>query len=299
MQTGNAIGRVVPGILSDEEEVVQQGDPARRKRPRTLQTRLVYEWSTIALASIGVLFIGLSKAGFGGGLGMLTTPLCVLAFTAHDRSPAFAIGTLLPLLCIGDAFSLYHYRGKGRKENLGYLLPGVVIGVILGVQLIDRFSPRQLNVVIGLFAVSFVIFQFAKNAIFKAEGSFAPSHKLGIPFGIAAGVTSSFAHGAGPVVSMFLIPQRLPKEAFVGSMALIFTWINWIKMPFFVWKGFVTLETLRVGLLFVLLVPAGVWLGVLLNRRVSETLFSRLVYLFTFIAGVQLLFNFNWTHLLK
>ena len=34
------------------------------------------------LAAFGVLFIGLSKAGFGGGLGMLTTPLCVVAFGA-------------------------------------------------------------------------------------------------------------------------------------------------------------------------------------------------------------------------
>ena len=59
------------------------------------------------LAAVAVLFIGLSKAGFGGGLGMLTTPLCVLAFGAKD-----AIGILLPLLCAGDAFSLYHYWGK-------------------------------------------------------------------------------------------------------------------------------------------------------------------------------------------
>ncbi|MEY4201068.1 MAG: hypothetical protein RLZZ265_2808, partial [Verrucomicrobiota bacterium] len=33
---------------------------------------------------MAVLFIGLSKAGFGGGLGMLTTPLCVLAFGPKD-----------------------------------------------------------------------------------------------------------------------------------------------------------------------------------------------------------------------
>ena len=72
------------------------------------------------LAGLGVLFIGLSKAGFGGGLGILTTPICVLAFSADLKSPTFAIGVLLPLLCAGDAFSMYHYWGKWNRKNLFY-----------------------------------------------------------------------------------------------------------------------------------------------------------------------------------
>ncbi len=62
------------------------------------------EWPALLLAGFAVLFIGVAKAGFGGGLGMLVTPLCVLAF-----GPKTAIGVLLPLLCAGDVFSLYHY----------------------------------------------------------------------------------------------------------------------------------------------------------------------------------------------
>src|SRR5262249_23144148 len=155
----------------------------------------------------GVLFIGLSKAGFGGGLGMLTTPLCVLAFGAGGHEATFAIGTLLPLLCSGDAFSLYHYWGKWDRRNLRYLIPGVILGVILGVRLVGRFSPRQLNIAIGLLAVLFVLFQLIKERIFRAEGAFSPNHAVGVPCGIGAGITSTFAHGAGPVVSLFLIPQ--------------------------------------------------------------------------------------------
>lgn len=253
----------------------------------------VPELSTILLAATGVLFIGLSKAGFGGGLGMLTTPLCVLAFGVGGRDPNFAIGTLLPLLCAGDAFSLYHYWGKWDRKNMVYLLPGVVVGVVIGVQLIGRFSPRELNITIGLLAISFVVFQFAKAAIFRAEGAFAPNHRVGIPCGIGAGVTSTFAHGAGPVVSLFLIPQQMPKEIYVGTTVLIFSWINWIKMPFFIANGMVTRETLLTGLAYLPLIPVGVWAGIWLNRKVSEKLFLRLVYAFTFVTGLQLIFNFD------
>jgi uncharacterized membrane protein YfcA len=245
------------------------------------------------LAAFGVLWIGLSKAGFGGGLGMLTTPLCVLAFGASGKSPAFAVGTLLPLLCLGDAFSLYHYWGKWKQENLRLLLPGVVLGVVIGSRLVGHFSPRQLNICIGLLALLFVLFQLVKDRVFQAEGTFNPSFRLGIPFGLGAGITSTFAHGAGPVVSMFLIPQQMPKELYVGTTVLVFTWVNWIKMPFFVWNGIITTETLLTGLKFSLLVPLGVWLGVWLNRKVSEKAFLNLVYISTLLTGLQLLFNFD------
>lgn len=258
------------------------------------------DWSTILLAATAVLFIGLSKAGFGGGLGMLTTPLCVIAFGAKD-----AIGILLPLLCAGDAFSVYHYWGKWERKNLRYLLPGVVVGVVIGVQLIGRFSARELNVCIGLLAVAFVAFQLLKERIFAAEGAFAPNHKIGIPCGIGAGITSTFAHGAGPVVSVFLIPQQMPKERYVATTVLVFTCINWIKMPFFAVDrtlvdlplfaphAIITAQTLQQSLVFLPLIPVGVWLGVWLNRKISEKAFMRVVYTMTFLTGVQLITGFN------
>jgi uncharacterized membrane protein YfcA len=253
-----------------------------------------FQLTSVLLATAAVLFIGLSKAGFGGGLGMLTTPLCVFAFGAKD-----AIGILLPLLCAGDAFSLYHYWGKWERKNLKYLLPGVFVGVVIGVRLIGRFSARELNLAIGVLAVSFVLFQLVKEKVFKAEGAFAPNHAIGIPSGVGAGITSTFAHGAGPLIAVFLIPQKMPKEIYVGTTALVFTWINWIKMPFFVASDIINAHTLKTSLLFLPLIPVGVWLGVWLNRRVSEVWFTRLVYAFTFITGLQLVFQFDlrgWLH---
>jgi len=259
----------------------------------------VFDWNTILLAAFGVLFIGLSKAGFGGGLGMLTTPLCVLAFGAGGQTPAFAVGVILPLLCAGDAFSLYHYWGKWERRNLKILLPGVVAGVFLGAQLINLLTPRQLNLCIGLIAVAFVTFQWFKEWVFAKEGSFQPNYKIGLPCGLAAGITSTIAHGAGPVVAVFLIPQKMPKEIYVGTTVLVFTWINWIKVPFFVANGIIHRETLLTGLIYAPLIPIGVWLGVWLNRKMSERLFLNLVYALTFLTGLQLIFAWDLGRLFR
>lgn len=241
---------------------------------------------THLLAVFAVLFIGVSKAGFGGGLGMLTTPLCAIAFGSKE-----ALGIVLPLLCVGDVVSLRYYWGRWDRRNLKFLLPGVVLGVIVGVQLVGRLSTQQLNAAIGLLAVLFVTFQVAKERLFASGKAFTPTHTLGVPCGIVAGMTSTIAHGAAPVVGVFLIPQRLPKDIYVGTTVLTFTWINWIKMPFFAGRGIMTSETLWRSLMLLPLVPIGVWLGVWLNRRTSEAQFTQVIYACTFLTGLELMFH--------
>jgi uncharacterized membrane protein YfcA len=249
----------------------------------------VHDWQTWFIAGLAVAFIGISKAGFGGGLGVLTTPLCALAFP-----PKEAVGMILPLLCAGDLFSLCHYWRKWDGRNLKFILPGAVAGIIVGVHFVGQFSPRQLNIAIGMIAVAFVIFHLAREHIFRAEGAFAPNHAVGVPCGILAGITSSFAHGAGPVVNMFLVPQRLPKETFVATNVFVFFWINWIKVPFFVANGVITTSTVTKSLYLMPLVPLGVWLGVWLNRRFNQTWFVRVIMITLLLSGLQLIFNLRF-----
>jgi uncharacterized membrane protein YfcA len=243
------------------------------------------------IAGLGIFLVGLSKAGFGGGLGILTTPLAVIAFDRIGQPPVFAIGVVLPLLCAADLVSIYYYRGKARKENLKFILPGTVLGTIIGLMLIDRFSPRQMNIAIGVICIAFVLFQSVKEKVFAAEGTFAPNHVIGAPCGIGVGITSTFANGAGPLVAMFLIPQKLSKEAYVATTALLFAWINWIKVLFFVPAEIITRQTLWASLPLLAFVPLGVWAGLWLNRLIPETLFVRFIYAFTFLTGLHLLWN--------
>lgn len=248
----------------------------------------MFDAFSIALLVLAAILIGLSKAGFGGGLGILSTPICIIALSRAGYSPMFAVGFVLPLLVFADAASLYHYWGRWNSANLRYLLPGVVAGVLIAVQGIDRFTPRQFNVTIGIISMLFVAFQVVKEKIFAAEGKFAPNHAVGIPCGIIAGITSTFANGAGPVISMFLIPQNMDKVTYVATNSLVFCCINWIKLLVFIPKKLITVETLKLDAFFILLIPLGVYLGVWLNKRIPERLFLKLVYTFTFLTGLHL-----------
>jgi hypothetical protein len=238
----------------------------------------------LVCAIVATILIGVAKAGFGGGLGMLVTPLAALAFPPRE-----ALGIVLPLLIAGDAFSLYHYWRKWDARNVGWLLPGSLGGIGAGLMLIGVLDDHRLRQFIGGVSVSFIGMQWLRDALGKHPERYHPKHWHGALFGLAAGVTTTLAHAAGPVVAMFLIPQRLPKEIFVGTTVLVFALINWIKMPFFLWQGLCTPETMLRSLWLVPVVPVGVWIGVWCNRRLSEKWFMRVVYVLVFATGLELM----------
>ncbi|HIG31227.1 MAG TPA: sulfite exporter TauE/SafE family protein [Verrucomicrobiales bacterium] len=243
------------------------------------------------IVGFGVFFIGFSKAGFGGGMGMLTVPICALALADLGKPPVFAVGFLLPLLVIGDALSVYHYRNEWKAELLKPLFGGILIGTLIGTQLIGRFPPQIFNTILGILAVVFVLFQVIGKLITNRSAGRFEGTGWGFIFGTAAGVTSTFAHGAGPVIAIYLIPKNLPKKVFVGTNAFIFCIINWIKVPFFFLVGAINKTTLLWGLSFMALVPIGTVVGIWLSGKIPEKQFLRIIYLTTFLAGVKLIWN--------
>ena len=74
-----------------------------------------------------VLLAGISKGGFGGGLGILAVPLMALFV-----SPVQAAAIMLPILCLMDIFGLRAYRNVWDRANIAIMLPGALIGILIG-----------------------------------------------------------------------------------------------------------------------------------------------------------------------
>ena len=95
---------------------------------------------TTFLALLGVFLIGLSKAGFATGLGMLSTPLVAQALPAR-----LAIGVILPLLCLADVFTLAVYWKRWEAWRVGWLLVGTVIGILSATAFVSSISELALR----------------------------------------------------------------------------------------------------------------------------------------------------------
>jgi uncharacterized membrane protein YfcA len=229
------------------------------------------------------LLIGISKAGFGGGIGILTGPLLTLFFGSRK-----AIGNMLPLLLLCDAIALYPYWRQWDWRNISHLLPGGVVGIVLGAFALRAIDDEALARLIGGLAVLFSILQFAR-AWYKRDKPLAPHFWPGFLLGLATGFVSTLSHVGGLLTSMYLLTQRMDARRFVATTTLFYFWINLLKMPVFWQVGMIDENTLLEDLPYAPVVIVGAILGVGLNRHVSDVWFARIVYGSVLVIGVYLL----------
>ncbi len=240
------------------------------------------------VAIFAITLLGIDKAGFGGGVGIVSTPLIALTIPVPE-----AAALMLPILLIADLFSLRHYYRTFDRAGLRVLFPGAIIGIFVGALLFGYFAEHAqlLRICVGLLAIGFVLFQFARSLI---VGALAQAHLpagVGAFLGGLAGIGSTLAHAGGPFVIIYLLPKRLPREFFVGTTVVLFGSMNLIKLIPYSYLGLLRVSNITTVLLLAPLVLLGVQLGIWLNRRFDNTWFQRTIYVLLLLTGLQLVWS--------
>ena len=232
------------------------------------------------VASATVVCFGLAKGGFVG-IGFLATPLLALAVP-----PMQAVTTLLPIMLVQDAVSVWAYRRTWDRWNLLVMLPGVLIGIAIAGLIVARVTiDSHIRLVVGLTVLALVIEHWI--------GSGAPRRRppaiLGIFSGIASGFAGLLANAASGPFLTYVLPQRLEKEVFVGTTAIFFAATDIIKVPPLVLtQQFSSSGLIRSALLLPLAIVTN-FLGIWLVRRTSTHLFYRIAYWLVFGVALALI----------
>jgi uncharacterized membrane protein YfcA len=244
-----------------------------------IQPPLFYILSTIA-----ILIMGISKSGFGSGLGVLAVPIMSLVIP-----PAQAAAILLPLLCVMDIINILHYRDKFDRTNLFILVPAAVVGILLGTFTFRYLAEAHIRILVGVLSVLFVL----NYILGRRNGGkkTSPSIIRGGFWGTVTGFTSFGVHAGGPPVSVYLLPQKMDKTIFVGTTVVFFTIVNYIKIIPYYFLGQLNGDNLLLSLILAPLAPIGVWIGIKLHDRVDEKLFYNLAYFFLLVTGIKLLYD--------
>jgi hypothetical protein len=242
-------------------------------------------WVFYAAAVPAVLLAGVSKGGFGGGLGILAVPLMTLVVL-----PFQAAAIMLPILCAMDLIGVWAYRGRWSWPNLKILVPGAVVGIVLGALVYRYVTPAEIKLLIGVIAVAFALNRWLRPAARLAPAKGTNVAKGGF-WGAVAGFVSFAAHAGGPPVNMYLLPQRLDKTVYQATTVLFFMVVNYVKLVPYALLGQFDAANLGTSLVLLPLVPLGMGLGIWAHSRVNETLFYRLAYIFLFMTGCKLIWD--------
>jgi uncharacterized membrane protein YfcA len=238
-----------------------------------------------AAAVPAVILLGLAKGGFSG-LGALSLPLMALVV-----SPVQAAAITLPILIVQDVVSVWAYRHTWDRRNVVILLLGAISGIVTGYLLAAQVSDAAVKLAVGVISVAFAVRRMVVERR-KTPPKPAPADvPRGIFWGWVTGFTSMVAHAGGPPFQIYVMPQRLPRDIFVGTGAVLFALVNWIKVPPYLALGQFTFENMATaGALFPVAI-ASTWAGVLLVRRVSGQSFYTAVYVLLVLVGIKLVYD--------
>lgn len=235
----------------------------------------------IASAS-AIILTGISKSGFAGGLGVLAVPLMSI-FVA----PQFAAAVLMPILIGMDIMVVTRLNKRWNTRIIKTLLPGAVVGLIIGAFTFQHLNANAVKFMIGLLALFFVG-QFILRQIRPKIGR--KTSKLMVFFlSILSGFSGIVGHAGGPPVKGYILQQNLGKTEFVATNTSFFFILNILKFIAYASMGAMSFESFKVSLILAPTLVIGVVLGARLHSMINQDLFIKTVYGFLALAGISLL----------
>jgi uncharacterized membrane protein YfcA len=229
------------------------------------------------------MLIGMAKNGLSG-LGLIVIPLMANSFGGKD-----SVGILLPVLIFADILAVIYFSRHANWKHLlrliPWAIPGILIGAFLGNFIPDKQFEIMLSIII-LLGIGIMVWQDLK----KEKMIIPDNWWFAAVLGLLGGFTSMVGNAAGPILTLYLLSMRLPKNSFIGTGAWFFFIVNLSKVPLhvFYWKT-IDVQTTAMG---VIAIPTIV-VGAIATRRIvdmiPEKIYRAIVLISTFVAAIFLL----------
>lgn len=238
-----------------------------------------WQWTIFMLCGI---LIGLSKTGLSGA-GLMVVPLMAGIFGGMN-----SVAILLPMLIVADIFAVKYYNRHANWRYVLQLLPWALAGIILATYLGKKINDEQFKQVLAVIifvGIALMVWQDIR------KGKKIPDHWwFAALLGLAGGFTTMVGNAAGPVMSLYLLSMRLPKNSYIGTGAWFFFIVNIIKIPFhiFFWET-ININTLSIDLVVVPAIIAGVIIGIRLVKIFPEKIYRIFIIASTVLSALFLL----------
>jgi uncharacterized membrane protein YfcA len=244
----------------------------------------MFDYSFWAVAILAVFIVGLSKSGLVGSMGMVAVPMLALVMPARD-----ATGMMLPVLLAMDAIAIWIYRKDANWHILRIMLPGAVVGTILGWLLWSVVTDAQVLLAVGIITILFML--DALLPIRKRLPNTPPSRGWGGFWGGFAGLTSFISHTGGPPYQIYTLPLGMTPTVFAATTAFFFAIVNTLKLVPFYFLGTLSVSNLELAAALIPFGLAGVAVGVWLVRRITAKAFYGIAYVLILLLGIKLLYD--------
>lgn len=243
-----------------------------------------YDLNSLQWILLGIcgLLVGMSKTGLSG-VGLMVVPLLANAFGGRP-----SVGLLLPILIFADIFAVSWYNRHAQWKHILRLLPwalgGILLATFVGKSISDSTFNRLLAAMV-IFGIVILIWRDIRSGKMKIP----ESRWFAAGLGLLGGFATMIGNAAGPVMAIYLLSMRLPKNIYIGTGAWFFFIINLSKVPLHIWSWkTITAESFILDLLMIPAIAAGAFLGIWVVKLLPEKVFRIIVIVTTLLSALLL-----------
>lgn len=172
-------------------------------------------------------------------------------------------------------------------KQFGIILLLAGLGLPLGILMFKNLDAALLKKILGIFIIISAAVQLFKCYV-PDKGNWKLPSFVGYLFLFVGGIVhGAFAVG-GPLIVLYSAGKLPDKSQFRATMCLLWTTLNTVLILQYMNEGSLTLK-IGQDLLFLLpFLIAGIVVGELIHKKVSEILFRKLIFSSLFLVGVAM-----------
>jgi uncharacterized membrane protein YfcA len=249
--------------------------------------RILPELSFISYlyGAAAAVLMGIAKTGVPGA----AIPAVAFMAEAFPENTKLSVGTMLPLLIVGDIVAVSYYGRHTHWNRLAQLFPYVILGMIPGYLVMWNINSDGLRVALGGIVLGLLSLHVGRT--WFGWEKIPEQWWFTAITGMLAGFGTVLGNAAGPVMSVYLVSKGMDKHEFIGTAAWFFFIVNLSKIPFFLLLGNITVHTLRLDFWLVPALLIGALSGVVVLKRIPQSLFNTLVLALAAVAALRLIFG--------
>jgi uncharacterized membrane protein YfcA len=238
----------------------------------------------LALGTLAMFGGGLIKGIIGLGLPLIAIPIL---------ATMMPIPTAIALLCfpilVSNTIQVRQAQGFRRTIHRFWpLLTTLVIGMLIGAQLLVQLDEDLLSLILGLILVGFATLNIVSPDISLPPGREKP---IGAVIGFVAGIIGGLSSFFGTPIVMFMVALRLDRDTLVGAISIVYAtgsvplygalaWYG-ILGP---WEALISLAAIAPSLL-------GLFLGQQVRKRVPQEKFRLLILGMLIVIGLKFIWS--------
>ena len=232
----------------------------------------------IIFVLIIIFFSSLIRSVFGFGDALVAMPLLSLIMPVKYSTPIVAIIAIFLSLSI-----IIKEWDRLSFKNVYVLILFSLIGIPIGIYLLDNVSEAFIKILLGLILISFSLFNLISPNLFELK-----SKKFDWLFGLISGILGGAYNTNGPPIIVYGTLKKWDAGAFRTNLQAVFMPTNLFIISGHFINGNVTQLTLKYLIYSIPSILLAFFIGNFLRLYIDKTKFIKYIFIILIILGLMM-----------